>query len=212
MASQIIDEMSLHHICLAKADRPFHIYFSQENTRANDILVYKDGQHRFHYPEQNITLPIHEVDRPAIFYEDGSTAWMCEGLYHRWGGPAIVDVQHDQKQYWLNGITLSEDEYLECMDANIWPIPWIAGYRVVYVRRQDNFCIHREDGPAAIRDDGDEEWFLNGRPIDKIRGSVSASTSLSLTAASAVGIVVLLEFLKKRQVKHTNVTNHVVER
>jgi hypothetical protein len=126
--------------------------------------------------------------------------WILDGLLHRWGGPAIIDTQHKQEQYWLNGIPLSEQDYLECLDNDIWPIPWFSDYRLAYVRRSDSSCIHRVNGPAAVRNNGLEEWFVDGRPLEKSEESNDTLTSLALTAIGAVGMISLLKNIGKVKV------------
>jgi|SRR3972149_4636189 len=111
MESQRVDERSLSQVRLINNCRPFYIYFNNSNRRSEDILLSSSGDLMFFYGERDLLLPIHSDDCPALFYEDGSVAWVVNGRYHRSDGPAIVDRQHNTAQYWLHGSYYSEDDY-----------------------------------------------------------------------------------------------------
>lgn len=103
MVSQKIDERSLSQIRLTHFGRPIHIYFEQINHKGDDIFLSEDGLLQFYHCSDNIITTVHSEDSPAIFYTDGSVAWVQNGKYHRSDGPAIIDNATNTRQYWIMG-------------------------------------------------------------------------------------------------------------
>lgn len=80
----------------------------------------------------------HREDKPAIEYEDGSKEWWFHGMRHREKNkPAVIRYHYS---FQMQG-SIIEEEY------------W------VYDKK------HRDNGPAVIRADGTNEWWLYGKKL-----------------------------------------------
>lgn len=55
---------------------------------------------------------LHNVNGPAIIYNNGDTAWYIQGQLHRTDGPAVEFV-NGSKQYWIEGKQLTEQEFID---------------------------------------------------------------------------------------------------
>lgn len=78
----------------------------------------------------------HRKNKPAIVYEDGSCEWWYYGMRHREKNkPAIILYEHSFN------LTISHEEY------------WFYGK------------LHRTDGPAISKSDGNQEWWRFGKKI-----------------------------------------------
>lgn len=81
---------------------------------------------------------------------DGTTEWkLPNGLYHRENGPAITSCDRKTKAWYINGKLHREDGPAFISDTE----------KRWYV----NGVIHREDGPAIEYQNGDDEWYINGK-------------------------------------------------
>lgn len=110
MVNQTIDERSLSQIRLTSLGRPIHIYFDRANVMAEEISLSTDGLLQFHFHTDGLARTIHSDGSPAIFYEDGSVAWVQNGKYHRTDGPAIIDNSNNSCQYWELGEPILPDD------------------------------------------------------------------------------------------------------
>lgn len=90
-------------------------------------------------------------DKPASIYKTGEKYWYKDGVLHRDIGPAVETLTTNE--YWINGQKHREDG-----PAMIGP-----GYQIYY----RNNSPHRIDGPAVIRDNGKNEYYINGKSIDE---------------------------------------------
>ncbi len=162
-----IDGNSLLQARLCYGDRPIHIYFPPGNNQADAILTQPDGSYAMHYNNRGVDLPLHGNGAPALYYEDGSQAFFEYGRLHRWGGPAVEDTATGTVQYWLNGIHLLPEEYLECKEYDIWPISWSPEGQIIWVKRTDPYCKHRVLGPAKVTFSGKEEYYYDGTRVEK---------------------------------------------
>lgn len=50
----------------------------------------------------------HNVDAPAIIYEDGTECWYEHGVYHRRDGPAIIWDEH-RNAWFIYGVQASSN-------------------------------------------------------------------------------------------------------
>lgn len=57
----------------------------------------------------NILGQYHRIDGPAIEYANGDGSWYQNGKLHRLDGPALD--WDDDKEYYINGNSLSEEEF-----------------------------------------------------------------------------------------------------
>jgi len=75
-------------------------------------VIYPDGsQHWFKHGNFH-----RENNLPAIVSFDGSKEWIVNGKLHRLNGPAI-DKINGHKEYWINGVHLTEDEFKEIINS-----------------------------------------------------------------------------------------------
>jgi hypothetical protein len=77
--------------------------------RDNDLpaVIYFNGS-KFWYKKGQLHR---ENDLPAVIYADGTQKWYKDGEHHRENGPAVI--WHDgEKEYWLNGRQVSEEEVM----------------------------------------------------------------------------------------------------
>lgn len=149
-----------------------HCLYAAANVYSNGIKEwYQNGvEHR----------------RGGPSYEDRANGylyleWTEQGINHRDDGPAIIDysIDHDDptKIYWnlswyRNGVCIREisrnenyqsedrrykNSLLHCEDVS-------AKKAVDYWPFNDLHCL---DGPALIRADGTEEWYVDGKRIEK---------------------------------------------
>jgi len=54
----------------------------------------------------------HREDGPAREFANGSNEWFIHGRLHRVDGPAINWVVSGDKEWWLDGIEMTEQEWL----------------------------------------------------------------------------------------------------
>lgn len=73
----------------------------------DEILTFPDGTRAYLMGGQ-----LHREDGPARVAPNGDMTWLHHGQEHREDGPAVVF--HDgAKQYWLNGMQLSQTMWQE---------------------------------------------------------------------------------------------------
>jgi hypothetical protein len=103
----------------------------------------------------------HRVGGPACEYAGVFKSWWLNGRRHREDGPAI-EWSNGKKQWWLNGLKLSEEEFKLKMNAKEYPKKEVTSEGTVW--RNERGELHREDGPAIERANGNKFWYLNGKP------------------------------------------------
>ncbi len=191
-----ISESHLLQARLRNGDRPVHIYFSATNHAQDAIFQDESGAYCMNHPNRDITLILHGAGSPALYFEDGSRAFIEHGLLHRWGGPA---VEHpDFHQYWLNGIELSVDDYAECKLYDIWPVHELDG-SITYVKRTEPHCIHRVLGPAHISADGTSTYYSHGV---RAKESTESPTNMPLILGVLALAGSISAWKQKTRVKH----------
>jgi hypothetical protein len=97
---------------------------------------------------------LHREDGPAIEYSDGDKSWYINGNRHREDGPAIERV-NGYKAWYIDGTKLSEEEF------NARPKKTLLSNGTI--EWKVNGKLHREDGPAIERTNGDRFYYKNGR-------------------------------------------------
>ena len=70
------------------------------------VKVYKDGSKHWFKDNQ-----LHREDGPALEYANGSKCWYRYDQRHREDGPAI-EHSTGNRSWYLNGINISEEEFL----------------------------------------------------------------------------------------------------
>ncbi len=127
------------------------IYKQVEKTEDGTFWKYHDRLHR--------------LDGPAIIWNDGKKEWYLHGDRHRSDGPAI-EWPDGKTELYLFGkqvLSLNPQKEMQINGRNYRLMQYeveITNFRTVY--RYDG-KIHREGGPAIIRMDGVEEWYVNGK-------------------------------------------------
>ena len=76
-----------------------------ENRDHNLGLVFSHKDEDGHY---------HNIDGPAVEYDNGTKKWFIHGKLHRENGPAII-WNSGNVLYFLNGIELSEKDYQKAL-------------------------------------------------------------------------------------------------
>jgi len=136
-------------VCKIKRDKSTH--------------YYKDGKH-------------HREDGPAIEYSHGAKEWYLNGKRHRIDGPA-VEYANGGKEWWVEGKKYSEEEFTKkvaSMNVKEFELQGdvpkdFTGICKIKDIKQTRYykdgLLHREDGPAAIKEDGSNWWWsINGKP------------------------------------------------
>jgi hypothetical protein len=58
---------------------------------------------------------------------DGTIAYIWEGKYHNWDGPALIPQGNNRKrEYYINGFKLSEHDWKERVNGRTG-LPWYKG-------------------------------------------------------------------------------------
>lgn len=102
----------------------------------------------------------HREDGPAVITANGTQEWWQWGLKHRVNGPAVVKPD-GTVEYWYLGYPAGS---APDRNGNFEPAnPTVKtsmgdtdDYRVYGV-------LHREDGPAVVKEDGTQEWWVAGK-------------------------------------------------
>lgn len=97
----------------------------------------------------------------------GVTRWKLNGCLHRENGPA-VEGQNGYKAWYLNGQSLTEDEFNATKNTQSKPDKDGITYevRVSHLGSEAwylNDKFHRENGPAIVCADGSKLWYINGK-------------------------------------------------
>jgi hypothetical protein len=191
MVSPTIDERSLSQIRLVRSDRPFHIYFDYANTGGEQILLSSDGILYFDYYQRDLQLTIHSDSGPAIFFADGSMAWVVNGKYHRTDGPAVIDTVQGVHQYWRDGMhvdTIYEHEMLHSARLiNDNP----ATNSPIFIARDGQTTV------LSIADGGVQSE-------EKSDGSNADLFAVALTAFGTAGLLSILRPKLRQQKQKTN--------
>ncbi len=158
------------------------IYLNNENKlhRLDGPAVeYKDGGKVWY---QNGKL--HRIDGPAVERANGDKWWYQNGLLHRLDGPA-VEKSNGYREYGINGQSLTEEEFNNQRNGNLklsWKKPESERIEITEDNREkyreiigsifpsgtiiylnDKNQLHRIDGPAIERVNGDKLWYENGK-------------------------------------------------
>lgn len=112
---------------------------------------------------------LHREDGPAAIYAEGTKAWYLDGQLHRKDGPAIVCSDGHQEWY-LNGKEVKKEDVLKsgsliCLAKSDKKIEVLEHPDRTEFKLDGK--LHREDGPAIVRQDGSEEYWLNGEKVKK---------------------------------------------
>ncbi len=68
-----------------------------------------------------------EFKSRKITTSDGTIMYMFDGKLHNWEGPALIPEGNNRKrEYYLNGIKMSETEYKEALRRREG-LPWYKG-------------------------------------------------------------------------------------
>ena len=131
---------------------------------------------------ENTSKQLHREDGPAIIYPDGTEVWYRNGQRHREDGPEVVTASGIQEwwqwglkhrvegpavvkpdgtvEYWYLGYpagsTPDRDGKFEPATPTMKTSLGDTDYRVYGV-------LHREDGPAVVKEDGTQEWWVAGK-------------------------------------------------
>jgi hypothetical protein len=54
---------------------------------------------------------LHRTDGPAIEYANEDKSWYMHGVHHRTDGPAIIWGDTGRKEWWVNGVELTEKQF-----------------------------------------------------------------------------------------------------
>jgi len=83
----------------------------------------------------------HREDGPAIEWADGTKSWWINGRRHREDGPAIEHAKNGDKEWYINGEPLSEQEFIKrtqsVVELTIQDIENLVGKRVKIVKNKD---------------------------------------------------------------------------
>jgi hypothetical protein len=121
-----------------------------------DFRFYGARQYGGHFNETawlDDKMRYHKTDGPAYHDADGNDIWYFEGKIHRPGGePAFIGRNGDRGWY-ENGVPHRAGGLPALAFANADREWFEKGER------------HREDGPAVMRGNGHEEWWVRGRQL-----------------------------------------------
>ena len=68
-----------------------------------------------------------ELKSRKITTSDGTIMYMFDGKLHNWEGPALIPEGNNRKrEYYLNGIKMSESEYKDALRRREG-LPWYKG-------------------------------------------------------------------------------------
>ena len=68
-----------------------------------------------------------EFKSRKITTSDGTIMYMFDGKLHNWEGPALIPEGNNRKrEYYLNGIKMSEAEYKDAL-RRLEGLPWYKG-------------------------------------------------------------------------------------
>ncbi len=118
---------------------------------------------------------------PAVESVSGYKAWYKNGVLHRNDGPAITDSDGTE-EWWVDGVKTTKNETIsnkiiknETISNNVKHVKaeWYSNERNLpdgsYIDKHGDVCyvkngrIHRDDGPAIVRDNGNKFWYKNGK-------------------------------------------------
>jgi hypothetical protein len=141
-------------------------------------LVLKNGES--HWYQHGIK---HRTDGPASSYPDGSVRYYRRGFLTRSDGPALIGADGTEIWYEKDYPTRKDGPAITLGSAPPFPLPGF-GFKATPVfyagaARVDlgpNMALHvkgtqlhREDGPAVERQDGNNEYYLNNTRISEKR-------------------------------------------
>ena len=131
----------------------------------NGLIVYKDGTKRWYKDDK-----IHREDGPAVKFADGTKEWFKDGKQHRADGPS-AELPDGTKSWWYKDIFAGLGDKpdptlwarLTSTEANGGPflngcVVDLKGVKWWYT----DDVLHRENGPAVERADGNTMWYYNG--------------------------------------------------
>ena len=82
---------------------------------------------RFINPQFSKTMENKEFKSRKITTADGTIMYMFDGKLHNWEGPALIPEGNNRKrEYYLNGIKMSEAEYKDALRRREG-LPWYKG-------------------------------------------------------------------------------------
>lgn len=82
-----------------------------EVTRRPDgyeIHVYTNGYVKYKLPK---CRRLHRPVGPSYISPSGYLEYMINDVYHRLDGPAVIETRSGRKRYWVDGVSLTADEY-----------------------------------------------------------------------------------------------------
>ena len=91
------------------------------------------------------------IEYTVEVYNNGSTHWCTNGMYHREGDKPAAEHASGHKAWWINGERHREGDKPAVEKANGTKEWWLNGK------------LHRENGAAIIGANGHKYWYLNGK-------------------------------------------------
>lgn len=131
---------------------------------------------------------LHREDGPAIERPEGEKRWFKQGKPHRTDGPAVI-YKSGSKEWWVNGELHRNDGPAVEISGNchLWIVTNLKAVGIGGRRKKDNWIwranareynpseeefanewwrngkLHRNDGPAIERSNGERQWWVNGK-------------------------------------------------
>ncbi|RTK95513.1 MAG: hypothetical protein EKK64_06740 [Neisseriaceae bacterium] len=90
---------------------------------------------------------LHRKNGPAVFHSDGEKQWCYNGQWHRDNDLPAVSLPNGDVYFYRNGFRYNFVEQEN-------------GTKEYYNSKNS---LHKENGPAVIYSNGDEEWWFLGR-------------------------------------------------
>lgn len=129
--------------------------FKKDKSIQYDILPHIIKEYRNEYHER------HREDGPAVIYSNGLVEYWQNGELHREDGPALSD-HFGYEEYRVRGKPHRENGPAIVFPKNDWKLS-IRQQREWY----KNGFLHREDGPAVEKYDGEDLYYWNGCQLSK---------------------------------------------
>ena len=88
----------------------------------------------------------------GMYYEDDCNVWYKDNVIHRDDDLPAIKSPDGVQMWYKNGLLHRDND-----------LPAITCWQ--YMQWYRNGLVHREKGPAMIKREGPEYWFINGKDI-----------------------------------------------